>query len=197
MTLSEFIKKRLDELGMKRSNLINDYDLAWSTLSNIDHDKPINKVTQEKLAKALQCSQGDIQKCLAEMPSPLRKEATKPEGLAGISITAKKVKIKKDEVDKLMREKPYVTAPDPEEPAEVFQPDEDDEDEEQAEYTLSEVKTFEKMALNDYQQHLRDLAWRIFLSGIPGTHTVKDMYADIGYALVQELGIKNKGGETE
>ena len=57
MTLSEFIKKRLDELGMKRSNLINDYDLAWSTLSNIDHDKPINKVTQEKLAKALQCSQ--------------------------------------------------------------------------------------------------------------------------------------------
>ena len=90
MTLSEFIKKRLDELGMKRSNLINDYDLAWSTLSNIDHDKPINKVTQEKLAKALRCSQGDIQKCLAEMPSPFRKEATKPEGLAGISITAKK-----------------------------------------------------------------------------------------------------------
>lgn len=124
MTLSEFIKKRLDELGMKRSNLINDYDLAWSTLSNIDHDKPINKVTQEKLAKALRCSQGDIQKCLAEMPSPFRKEATKPEGLAGISITAKKVKIKKDEVEKLMREKPYVTAPDPEEPTEVFETDE-------------------------------------------------------------------------
>ena len=127
MTLSEFIKKRLDELGMKRSNLINDYDLAWSTLSNIDHDKPINKVTQEKLAKALRCSQGDIQKCLAEMPSPFRKEATKPEGLAGISITAKKVKIKKDEVEKLMREKPYVTAPDPEEPALVFRPEEEPE----------------------------------------------------------------------
>lgn len=123
MKLGEFIKKRLKELGMKRSNLINDYDLAWSTLSNIDHDKPINKVTQEKLAKALQCSQGDIQKCLAEMPSPFRKEATKPEGTAGISITAKKVKIKKDEVEKLMREKPYVTAPDPEEPATVFQPE--------------------------------------------------------------------------
>lgn len=127
MKLGEFIKKRLEELGMKRSNLINDYDLAWSTLSNIDHDKPINKVTQEKLAKALQCSQGDIQKCLAEMPSPFRKEATKPEGTAGISITAKKVKIKKDEVEKLMREKPYVTAPDLEEPALVFRPEEEPE----------------------------------------------------------------------
>ena len=71
------------------------------------------------------------------------------------------------------------------------------EDEEQAEYTLSEVKTFEQMALNDYKQHLRELAWRIFLSGVPGTHTMENIYADIGYALVQELGIKNKDGDEE
>ena len=194
MKLSEFIKKRLEELGIKRSNLINDYDLAWSTLSNIDHDKPINKVTQEKLAKALQCSQGDIQACLAEQ-NPLKSVIVNKKSLA--KLNAKK----------------EVPAPDPkdEEPAEVFQLDESnvdmmfpeepekeaEEDEEQAEYTLSEVKTFEKIALNDYRQHLRELAWRIFLSGVPGTHTMKDIYADIGYALVQELGIKNKGGETE
>ena len=93
--------------------------------------------------------------------------------------------------------KPEAPAPDPEEPAEVFQPEEDDEDEEQAEYTFSEVKTLEQIALNDYKQHLRELAWRIFTSGVPGVHTMKDVYADIGYALVQELGIKNKGGDKE
>ena len=188
MTLSEFIKKRLDELGMKRSNLINDYDLAWSTLSNIDHDKPINKVTQEKLAKALQCSQGDIQACMAEQ-NPLKSVIVNKKSLA--KLNAKK----------------EAPAPDPkdEEPAEVFQTDEPNvdmmfpaepeaEEEEQAEYTLSEVKTVEQMALNDYQQKLRDLAWRIFTSGVPGVHTMEKIYADIGYALVKELA---QGGDKE
>ena len=124
-------------------------------------------------------------------------------GYDGIGVEKSLAKMKKTEdevVEKVIKEKPYVTpAPDPEEPAEVFQQDAepDEDDEEQAEYTLSEVKKFEQMALNDYKQHQRELAWRIFLSGIPGTHTMKDIYADIGYALVQELGIKNKGGETE
>ena len=193
MTLSEFIKKRLDELGMKRSNLINDYDLAWSTLSNIDHNKPINKVTQEKLAKALQCSQGDIQKCLAEMPSPFRKEATKPEGMAGIGITAKKVKIKKDEVDKLMREKPYVTAPDPEEPAEVFA-QKTEADEEPFPVYHSVYEEDKQEGEERYKQKLRDMCLRIFSSGIPGVHTMEKIYADIGYAIVKELA---QGGDTE
>ena len=72
MTLSEFIKKRLEEMGKNRSWLVNSNDLEWTTLSNIDHGKTISKVTQEKLAKALECSQGDIQACLAEQ-NPLKK----------------------------------------------------------------------------------------------------------------------------
>ena len=180
MNLSEFIKKKLEEIGKNKSWLVNFGDVDWGTLSNIDKGRGISKATQEKLANAQGCTQGDIQACLAEQ-NPLKNVIVNKKSLA--KLNAKK----------------EAPAPDPkdEEPAEVFQPDEDDEDEEQAEYTLSEVKTFENMALNDYQQHLRDLAWRIFLSGVPGTHTVKDMYADIGYALVQELGIKNKGGDTE
>ena len=118
--------------------------------------------------------------------NPLKKVVVNKKSLAKMKKTEAEV------VEKVIKEKPYVTpAPDPkdEEPAEVFQPEEDDEDEEQAEYTLSEVKTFEKMALNDYQQKLRDLAWRIFTSGVPGVHTMKDVYADIGYALVKELAV--------
>lgn len=194
MTLSEFIKKRLAEMGKNKNWLVNFGDVEWGTLSNIDKGRGISKATQEKLANALGCTQGDIQACLAEQ-NPLKNVIVNKKSLA--KLNAKK----------------EAPAPDPkdEEPAEVFQLDESnvdmmfpeepekeaEEDEEQAEYTLSEVKTFEQMALNDYKQHLRELAWRIFLSGVPGTHTMENIYADIGYALVQELGIKKKGGDTE
>ena len=175
MKLSEFIKKRLEELGIKRSNLINDYDLAWSTLSNIDHDKPINKVTQEKLAKALQCSQGDIQACMAEQ-NPLKSVIVNKKSLA--KLNAKK----------------EAPAPDPkdEEPAEVFQTDEP-EDEEFPVYR-SVYEEDRQEGEERYKQKLRDMCLRIFSSGVPGTHTMKDIYADIGYALVKELA---KGGETD
>ena len=204
MTLGEFIKKRKEELKLKWKDF-EDAGISSQTISCIinNKQKSIMPVTRERMANVLQCSQGDIQACLAEMPNPLRKEAEKPEWKAGISITVRPKK----------KPKPEALAPDPEEPAETFDTDEpepeDDmmfpaepekeaeEDEEQAEYTYSETKKLEQMALNNYQQHLRDIAWQIFLSGVPGTHTVKDMYADIGYALVQELGIKNKGGESE
>ena len=179
MTLSDFINRRLLELGMIRSDLVNKHDLDWSTLSNITHGKGISKATQEKLARALQCTQGDIQACMKEMPSPFRKEAEQPEGQAGISITAKKKKVK--------REAP---APDPEEPAEVFNDTEPEgDDEEQAEYTHSEVKRCEQMAVDNYRQQLRDMCLRIFATGIPGTHTMEKIYADIGYALVKELTV--------
>lgn len=175
MNLSEFIKKKLEELGKNRSWLVNFGDIDWQTLSNIDKGRGISKATQEKLANALGCTQGDIQACLAEQ-NPLKNVVVNKKSLA--KLNAKK----------------NAPAPDPEEPAEVFQPEEDDEDEEQAEYTLSEVKTLEQIALNDYKQHLRELAWRIFTSGVPGVHTMEKIYADIGYALVKELA---QGGETD
>ena len=201
MTLAEFMKKRREELGLSWNDII-DGGIANNTWCNVVNGKQltVKPATMERLARLLKCTIGELQACMAETPNPLRAEAARPEGNAGISITAKAKK----------RVKPKAPAPDPkdEEPAEVFQLDESNvdmmfpaepeaEEEEQAEYTLSEVKTFEQMALNDYKQHLRELAWRIFLSGVPGTHTMKDIYADIGYALVQELGIKNKGGDKE
>ena len=201
MTLAEFCKKRREELGLTWNDII-DAGIANNTWCNVVNGKQltVKPATMERLARLLKCTIGELQACMAETPNPLRAEAARPEGNAGISITAKAKK----------KPKPEAPAPDPkdEEPAEVFQLDESNvdmmfpaepeaEEEEQAEYTLSEVKTFEQMALNDYKQHLRELAWRIFLSGVPGTHTMENIYADIGYALVQELGIKNKGGDEE
>ena len=180
MNLSEFIKKRLAEMGKNRSWLVNFGDIDWQTLSNIDKGRGISKATQEKLAKAFDCTQGDIQACLAEQ-NPLKNAIVNKKSLA--KLNAKKT----------------APAPDPkdEEPAEVFQPEpeeSEEDDEEQAEYTYSETKKLEQMALNAYRQHLRDMCLRIFSSGIPGTHTMKDIYADIGYAIVKELA---KGGDKE
>lgn len=128
MTLSEFVKKRKVELNLTWNDIL-DGGIANNTFSNIMNGKQMTMKpgTMEKLARVLKCTIGELQACMAEVPNPLRKEAERPEGTAGISITAKKVKIKKDEVDRLMREKPYVTAPDPEEPALLFRPEEEPE----------------------------------------------------------------------
>ena len=87
MTLSEFVNKRLKDLGKNRNWLVNYCDLEWSTLSNIDKGMTIRKVTQEKLAKALECSQGDIQACMAEQ-NPLKNVIVNKKSLA--KLNAKK-----------------------------------------------------------------------------------------------------------
>ena len=80
MTLHEFINKRLAELGLKRSALV-DGDINWSTLSNIKAGRPINEVTKQRLALVLKCSQGEIQACLAEQ-NPLKKVIVNKKSLA-------------------------------------------------------------------------------------------------------------------
>ena len=196
MTLGEFIKKRKEELKLKWKDF-EDAGVSSQTISCIinNKQKSIMPATREKLAKVLQCSQGEIQSCMAEVPNPLRAEAERPEGNAGISITAGAGKSKRDKVDKLMREKPYVTpAPDPkdEEPAEVFKTDEPEEKPFPVYHSVYEEDKQE--GEERYKQKLRDMCLRIFASVIPGVHTMEKIYADIGYALVKELA---KGGETD
>ena len=185
MTLAEFMKKRREELGLTWNDII-DSGIANNTWCNIVNGKQltVKPATMEKLARLLDCTKGDLQACMAETPNPLRAEAAKPEGTAGISITAKKVKIKKDEVDKLMREKPYVTAPDSEEPAEA--------DEEPFPVYHSVYEEDRQEGEERYKQKLRDMCLRIFASGVPGVHTMEKIYADIGYALVKELAVHDE-----
>ena len=110
MKLSEFYKERMAaNPELTRGKLVD--EIGSTTVYAIQHDVPRNfrKSTLQKLAELWKCSIGDIQACLAEIPNPLRKEAEKPEGQAGVIITAKEEKSKKNEVDKLMREKPEET----------------------------------------------------------------------------------------
>ena len=187
MTLGEFIKKRKEELKLKWKDF-EDAGISSQTISCIinNKQKSIMPATREKLATVLKCSQGEIQACMAEVPNPLREEAARPEGTAGISITVRPKK----------KPKPEATAPDPEEPAEVFQPDEPEEEAEEMAFPVYH-SVYEEDRLEGeerYKQKLRDMCLRIFASGVPGVHTMEKIYADIGYALVKELA---QGGDEK
>ena len=187
MTLGEFIKKRKEELKLKWKDF-EDAGISSQTISCIinNKQKSIMPATREKLATVLKCSQGEIQACMAEVPNPLREEAARPEGNAGISITAGAGKSKKK----------VAPAPDPEEPAETFEVDEPEEEAEEMAFPVYH-SVYEEDRLEGeerYKQKLRDMCLRIFAGGVPGVHTMEKIYADIGYALVKELA---KGGETD
>ena len=186
MTLGELIKKRKEELKLKWKDF-EDAGISSQTISCIinNKQKSIMPVTRERLANVLQCSQGDIQACMADVPNPLREEAERPEGTAGISITAKAGKYKK-------KAEP---APDPEELPFTDEPEQEDEPEEKPFPVYHSVYEEDKQEGEErYKQKLRDMCLRIFASGLPGVHTMEKIYADIGYALVKELA---KGGETD
>ena len=120
MTLAEFMKKRREDLGLTWNDII-DGGIANNTWCNIINGKQltVKPATMEKLARVLKCTIGDLQACMAETPNPLRKEAEKPEGQAGASITAKKVPAKKNTVEPELEPEPEVDIMFPvEEPAE-------------------------------------------------------------------------------
>lgn len=111
MKLAEFCKKRREELGLTWNDIV-DGGIANNTWCNIVNGKQliVKPATMERLARLLKCTIGELQACMAEIPNPLRKEAEKPEGTAGISIMAKPKK----------KPKPESPAPDPEEPKLAF-----------------------------------------------------------------------------
>lgn len=80
MTLHEFINKRLAELGLKRSALV-DGDINWSTLSNIKAGRTISEATKQRLALVLKLDQGEIQAIVAEN-NPLKKVIVNKKSLA-------------------------------------------------------------------------------------------------------------------
>jgi hypothetical protein len=129
-----------------------DGGIAHNTFSRIVNDKQLTMKasTMEKLARVLKCTIGELQACLAEVPNPLREEAERQEGTAGISITARPGKSKKDEVDKVMKEKPYV-APEPEQ-----------EEEEEVD-VMFPVKTDPEETLAEFKARMKDICLRLFV----------------------------------
>ena len=184
MNLSEFIKKRLEEMGRNKSWLVNFNDMDWSTFTRINKGLPISKATQEKLAKALECSQGDIQACIAEQ-NPLQNVIVNKKSLA--KLNAKK----------------EASAPDPkdEEPAEVFQLDESNVDmmfppepeptaEQLEEKTEKLTNELMDMAIKAYQLKLKDKVGKILAST---HHELTDaVRQEIGVMLLQELWGENE-----
>ena len=180
MNLSEFINKRLAELGKTRSWLVNFGDMDWSTLSNIDKGLTIRKVTQEKLARALECSQGDIQACMAKQ-NPLKNVIVNKKALA--KLNAKK----------------EVPAPDPEEPAEVFQPEpelpfsESDPDEQPKNTEVKAVLLTHsfRAGRRDCLQELKDMLVQASAETRLGEDELGDMYAAFGWAVARLIAAED------
>lgn len=185
MTLSEFISQRMAELGIAYREIL-DAGVGSMTLQRIKKGESVNikDVTKQKLARALQCSIGDINEALSNTPHPFRKEAAKPEGQAGkMTGVTKQVPIKMEVIDKLeeMVQEQYPDA----EPAEVFKPDPMPEDDFPV-YRSVYDEDREEGARN-YRKHLKAMVLKVMGQGIPGQDTLEDVYADIGIALVKEL----------
>ena len=182
MKLSEFIKQKREELGLKYSSF-EDEGICANTYQNImkDKQKSLRPATMDKLARVLKCSRGDIQACLAETDDQLRNEAEKPEGIAGIRITATKKKDKYDEIAKIMREKPYVTAPD-EEPAEVFK---------------SEVEVCEThmQTAEEFKQELRDLFVKLASCIRLSDEPINTLTSSFGKAVLDMIAEKGETNE--
>ena len=167
MTLYEFMMKRLEELGMKKADLVNKYDLEWSTLGKIAHGHGIRPATQQKLALALQCSQGEIQACMAQQ-NPLKNVIVNKKSLA------KQKKTEDDIVKKVMEERPYVSP----------EPEEDVVDD----YGFVQEKAEEYMSgREEYRKELRHMCLKKLAQLRPGEGNVAEIYAEIGYELVKEL----------
>ena len=110
MKLSELYKERMGAIPeLTRRKLVD--AVGSATVYAIQHDVPrkFRKSTLHKLAEVWKCSVGDIQACLAEMPNPLRKEAERPEGKAGL------IKKERTQMKELPRDEelPFMELPTP------------------------------------------------------------------------------------
>lgn len=174
MKLSEFYKERMAaNPDLTRRMLVD--EIGSATVYAIQHDVPraFRKSTLQKLAELWKCSQGDIQACMAELPNPLRAEAAKPEGQAGIV----KDTVKKNAVDP--------------EPAPEKVPIKWHEDERVDDVVLPEKPLKVQTIPNNsdiifYKLHLKALLNKHIVLARMDDQMVS-IYANFGYEVAQEL----------
>ena len=179
MRLSDFYKERMAaNPELTRRKLVD--EIGSATVYALQHDVPRNfrKSTLQKLAELWKCSIGDIQACLAEVPNPLREEAARPEGRAGISITAKKVPVKKDTEEPAPEKVPIKWHVDQKVDADIVIPDEIPRP------GLTNMPADVNVEM--YKAHLREMLVKR-MAEIRMTASVADVYADFGRMIAQEL----------
>ena len=182
MTLNDFINKRLVELKMNRSDLVNKFDINWSTLSCITQGKNVGTITKEKLARGLQCTIGDINSILAQQPHPLRKEVKAKSQKEAVMETV-------DKLEQIVKEE----HPNMAQPEEVPFTDSDPEDEAPEVDMMFPVETevetdnriTREVAEECYKRKLKDKVGKILAST---HHELTDaVRQEIGAMLLQEL----------
>lgn len=97
--LWDFVRKRMNELGLSQSDLEVDHDIPYATMQRIKAGSTnFKEVTKQKLALALQCTIGDINAAISgqvstekpeKLPDITDKPKEPPDVIPGIEIVGK------------------------------------------------------------------------------------------------------------
>lgn len=183
MTLNEFINKRLFELKMNRSDLVNKFDINWSTLSCITQGKNVGTITKEKLARGLQCTIGDINSILAQQPHPLRKDVKAKPHKESVMETVDKLEqiVKEEHPEDFLASDPEDEAPE----VDMMFPVE--EEEEPMPVYHSPYTDMKNEGRHEYIAELKDLLVEVMAQVRIGEDLSADMFADFGKAVIDKL----------
>lgn len=211
--LWDFVRKRMNELGLSQYDLEMDHDIPYATMQRIKAGSTnFKEVTKQKLALALKCSIGDINSAIYDIQNikPDREEgedlsdkvyeseqsAKEETPEPALKLKDKAVK-RKAEKQQTVKTKPRIIkdSPPPKEKWPVDPPEETPDRKGEVMFTEREVDEICKKRLNEYKQKLKDLCLKTF-AGIPQLNvTGETPIGLVGRAIMKELTKEDDGGQ--
>ena len=211
--LWDFVRKRMNELGLSQSDLEVEHDIPYATMQRIKAGSTnFKEVTKQKLALALKCSIGDINSAIYDIQNikpdreegedlsdkaneseqPAKEETPEP----ALKLKDKAVK-RKEEKQQTVKTKPRIIKddPPPKEKWPVDPPEETPGRKDEVMFTEREVDEICKKRLNEYKQKLKDLCLKTF-AGIPQLNvTGETPLGLVGRVIMKELTKEDDGGQ--
>lgn len=213
--LWDFVRKRMNELGLSQSDLEVDHDIPYATMQRIKAGSTnFKEVTKQKLALALKCSIGDINSAIYDIQNikpgreegedlsdkaneseqPAKEETPEP----ALKLKDKAVK-RKEEKQQTVKTKPRIIKDDPP-PKEKWPVDPPEEKKtpppdyvDAAIYSATQppdvfgIKRARREAVAEYKQKLKDICIAAYLD-VPKLNITGETAAGyIGKALMKEL----------
>lgn len=203
--LWDFVRKRMNELGLSQSDLEIEHDIPYATMQRIKAGSTnFKEVTKQKLALALKCSIGDINNAIYDIQNikpdreegedlsdkvyeseqPAKEETPEPV----LKLKDKAVK-RKAEKQQTVKTKPRIIKDGlpPKEKWPEDPPDEASGQEGEVMYSEREVDEICKKRINEYKQQLKDLSLKT-LTSVPKLNVSGETpYGIVGRALIEKL----------
>lgn len=199
-TLNQFINRRMAELGLGYKDMYN-AGIGAQTLVNIRNGKVgLQAVTKEKLARVLQCSQGDIQNAIANTDevTPFGEVVVKEKQPSVMETDYPELKCYEDKTKEQSEGSPAVPENTPGEP----EPESNKTKPEQKKITVTDIPKQKKvkilkqaiaaaeepaMTAEQYRRRLKDLCLQELAETDPFDTDTTALFAVVGMKLLKEL----------